>query len=52
MGVDCVFEADPGEEGYAEGEVEEAFIGDGEEDERGREGEENYDEPVKVVVIW
>ncbi len=28
VGVDVVFEADPGDEGSAEGEVEEAFVGD------------------------
>lgn len=51
-GVDVVLEADPGDEGGAEGEVEEAFVGDGEDDEDRGEGEEDDDEAVKVVVVW
>ena len=47
-----VFEADPGDEGGAEGEVEEAFVGDCEDDEDGGEGEEDDDEAVEVVVVW
>lgn len=34
-GVDVVFEADPGNDCGGEGEVEEAFVGDGEDDEDG-----------------
>ncbi len=51
MVVDVVFEADPGDEGGAEGEVEEAFVGDGEDDEDGGEGEEVDGEAVEVVVV-
>ena len=47
-----VFEADPGDEGGAEGEVEEAFVGDCEDDEDGGEGEEDDDKAVEVVVVW
>ena len=47
-----VFKADPGDEGGAEGEVEEAFVGDGEDDEDGGEGEEHDGEAVEVVVFW
>ena len=36
-----MFEADPGDEGHAVGEVEEAFVGDGEDNEGRREGQEN-----------
>lgn len=49
--IDAVFEADPGDEGGAEGEVEETFVGDGEDDEGGRESEENDDEAVEVVIV-
>lgn len=47
-----MFEADPGNEGGAEGEVEEPFIGDGEDYEGWRECETNDDEAVKVMVVW
>ena len=47
-----VFETDPGDEGGAEGEVEEAFVGDCEDDEDRGESEEHYDEAVEVVVVW
>ena len=52
MYVDCVFEAYPCYEGDAVCEVEEAFVGDGEDDEEGREGEENDHQSVEVVVVW
>lgn len=48
--MDAVFEADPAEEGDGDGEVEEAFVGDGEDDEEGTEGEECDGEAVEVVV--
>lgn len=51
-GVDVVFETDPGDEGNAEGEVEEAFVGYGEDDEDGGEGKEHDDEAVEVVIVW
>lgn len=46
-----VLETDPGDEGGAEGEVEEAFVGYCENDEDGREGKEHDDETVEVVII-
>lgn len=49
--VDAVFDADPADEGGAEGEVEEAFVLDGEDDEDGGEGEEEDDEAVDVVGV-
>ena len=48
--MDAVFKADPAEEGDGDGEVEEAFVGDGEDDEKGAEGEECDGEAVEVVV--
>lgn len=48
--MDAVFEADPAEEGDGDGEVEEAFVGDGEDDEEWSEGEECDREAVEVVV--
>ena len=48
--MDAVFEADPAEEGDGDGEVEEAFVGDGEDDEKGTESEESDGEAVEVVV--
>lgn len=51
-GVDVVFEADPGDEGGAKGEVEESLVGDREDDEGRGEGEEQYDEAVEVVIVW
>ena len=48
--MDAVFEADPAEEGDGDGEVEEAFVGDGEDDEEGAEREECDGEAVEVVV--
>ena len=50
--VDVVFETHPGDEGGAEGEVEESFVGNGEDDEDGRKGQEDDDESVEIVVIW
>ena len=47
-----VFEAHPGDKCRAESEVEEAFVGDGEDDEDRREGEEDDDQSVEVVVVW
>lgn len=46
-----VFETYPGDEGGAESEVEESFVGDGQDDENGREGEEDDDEAVEIVVV-
>ena len=48
--MDAVFEAHPAEEGDGDGEVEEAFVGDGEDDEEGAESEEGDGEAVEVVV--
>ena len=50
-GVDVVFESNPGDEGDAEYEVEESFVGDGEDDEDWGECEEDDDEAVEVVVV-
>lgn len=47
-----MFETDPGDEGGAKGEVEESFVGDGQDDEDGGEGEEDDDEAVEIVVVW
>lgn len=47
-----VFETHPGDKRGAEGEVEESFVGYGQDDEDGREGEEDDDEAVEVVVVW
>lgn len=49
---DVVFHADPGRQCQAEAEVEEAFVGDCEDDEDGGEGEEHDDQPVEIVVVW
>lgn len=46
-----VFEADPGDEGGAEGEVEESLVGDCKEDEGRGKGEEDDDEAVEIVVV-
>jgi len=50
-GVDVVFEADPGDDCGGEGEVEEAFVRDGEDDEDRGEGEEDDEETVEVVGV-
>lgn len=49
--MDVVFEPDPSDEGGAEDEVEESFVGDGEDDEDWGEGQEDDDEAVEVVVV-
>ena len=46
-----MFETDPGDKGGAEGEVEEPFVGDGEDDEGGGESEKDDYEPLEVVVV-
>lgn len=46
-----VFKTDPGDEGGAEDEVEQAFVGDGEDDEDWGEGEKDDDEAVEVMII-
>lgn len=47
-----MLQADPSNQGGTENEVEEAFVGDGENDEDRGEGEADYDESVEVVVVW
>ena len=47
-----MFKSDPRNEGRAEGEIEEAFIGDCEKDEGWGEGEEDYQEAVQVMAVW
>lgn len=49
--MDAVLEADPAEEGDCDGEVEEAFVRDGEDDEERAEGKEGDCEAVEVVVL-
>ena len=44
--------SDPGEEGDAEGEVEESLIGDRQDDEDWGEGEEKNHEAVQIVIVW
>jgi len=51
VAVKLVFESDPGKEGDAECEVEEAFVGDCEDDEDGRKRQEDYKQAVEVVII-
>lgn len=46
-----MLEARPAEDAEAEGEVEEAFVGDGEDDEGGGELEEDDDESLEVVLV-
>lgn len=46
-----MFEADPGDEGGAEGEVEESLVGDCEDDEDRGEGEEDDNKAVEIVVV-
>jgi hypothetical protein len=50
VAVNMMFQAHPGEEENAEGEVEQSFVRDGEDDEAGREREEDDEEPVEVVI--
>lgn len=47
-----MFEADPGEEGQGDGEVEEAFVGYGKDDEERAKGEEDDGQAVEVMVAW
>ena len=47
-----MFETYPGDEGGAKCEVEESFVGDGQDDEDGREGEKDDDEAMEIMVIW
>lgn len=47
-----VFESDPRYEGDAKGEVEETFVGDRKNDKGWREGEEDNQESVEVVIAW
>lgn len=46
-----VFKTDPGDEGSAKGEVEKSFVGEGENDEGWRKGEEDDDEAMEVVIV-
>lgn len=49
--VHLVLETHPAEEAKAEGEVEDAFVGDGEDDEGRCELQEHHYEPVDVVTV-
>lgn len=49
--MDVVFETDPSDEGGAEDEIKESFVGYGEDDEDWGEGQEDDDEAVEVVII-
>ena len=46
MRVYTMFESDPGENGYAEDKIEKSLVGNREDDESWREGEEDNDESV------
>jgi hypothetical protein len=46
MRVYTVFQSDPGEHGYAEHKIEKRLVGDRENDESWREGEEDDDESM------
>ena len=46
MRVYTVFESDPGEHSDAEDKVENSLVGNREDDESWREGEEDYDESM------
>jgi hypothetical protein len=48
--VDVVLHTDPGEKSQAKGKVEEAFVGDGEDYEHRREGQEDDEEAMEVMV--
>ena len=50
-GVDVVFESHPRSDGDAKDEVEETFVGDGEDDKGWGKGEKDDDEPVEVVIV-
>lgn len=50
--VDLVLEAHPAEQTEAKGKVEEAFIGNAEDDEGRRELQEHHDESMDVVAVW
>lgn len=41
-----VLETNPGDQRQTERKIEESFIGDGQDDENGREGEEDDHQPV------
>ena len=47
-----VLKSDPGDKRGAEGQVEESFVGDGENDKDWRKSEKHYDESVKIVILW
>ena len=49
--IDGVFETDPGEERGAKGEIEQALVGNGEDDECRRKRQEENDQPVKIVLV-
>ena len=51
VGVNVMFKANPGDEGGAEGEIKEAFVRDGKDDEGWSEGQEDDDETVEVVTV-
>ena len=50
--IDMVFDAHPRDESDAKSKIEEAFVGDGKDDESWGKSEKDDDEPVKVVIIW
>lgn len=45
-----MLETDPGDESDAKGDVEKAFVGDGEDDKDGRKGQEDDDQSVEIVI--
>ena len=47
-----MFKTNPGDEGYAEAEVEEAFVGDCEKHKDRSEGQEDHHKAMEVMVVW
>ena len=46
-----MFKPNPGDESDTKGQIEESFVRDGEYDEDRREGKEDNDESMKIVII-
>lgn len=49
---DAVLKPHPGYEGAAESEVEQSFVGDGEDDEHGGQGKEDDHQTMQIVIVW
>lgn len=50
-GVNVVLEADPGDDSGGKDEVEETFVGDGENHKDGAEGKEDDSQAMEVVGV-